>query len=519
MLAFSTSSQLGKLNLIKSWHCCVVKRSLESGFRCGSASDKECCLIIMEVRQKFPKSPLTSPDHFKSHNKKSFLGPKIKFDFKHGFTQKSLHGGKPMHRKSMDRHKPLKMLFNNDPLNLSALCNNTDGRESPETSSPVLNRSHEFEPSNIRPVDFKDPLNLNQEDNASIQKPSRKRKRRRRRNTVTSPDKEEKKDDTLSDMNDTSLFNESDTLISPIEIIKSPMLGQNIQHSITKGKHTTPCERLRSSVSETPTQSVSKQNFNEKNKKYKFGNFVHYYNSDRRDSVDTRLSCFKKEWFENKACLDIGCNTGRVTCLIGSHFLPQSILGVDIDTGLIKLAKKNIFQSPVFHRNIKRFPLSLEQTYGPIIDSKIIKRPELFNVKFSVENYVPSSPNVLEFVKPRYEMILCLNVTKWVQLNFGDDGLKWMFKKIYLQLLPGGRLLLEPQSYNSYKKKKNLTLEIRKNFDDMKLMPTDYIAYLLSNEVGFAQSERLNYSGKGKTGYDRPIYLLTKSGSQAEKKM
>lgn len=55
-------------------------------------------------------------------------------------------------------------------------------------------------------------------------------------------------------------------------------------------------------------------------------------------------------------------------------------------------------------------------------------------------------------------MILCLNVTKWVQLNFGDDGLKWMFKKIYLQLLPGGRLLLEPQSYNTYKKKKNLTV-------------------------------------------------------------
>lgn len=43
-------------------------------------------------------------------------------------------------------------------------------------------------------------------------------------------------------------------------------------------------------------------------------------------------------------------------------------------------------------------------------------------------------------------------------------------------------------------------MEIRKNFDDMKLMPTDYIAYLLSNEVGFAQSERLNYSGKGNTG-------------------
>jgi 7SK snRNA methylphosphate capping enzyme len=43
-------------------------------------------------------------------------------------------------------------------------------------------------------------------------------------------------------------------------------------------------------------------------------------------------------------------------------------------------------------------------------------------------------------------------------LNWGDDGIKRFFKKIYLNLHPGGHLLLEPQSWASYKKKAKLTV-------------------------------------------------------------
>ena len=61
-------------------------------------------------------------------------------------------------------------------------------------------------------------------------------------------------------------------------------------------------------------------------------------------------------------------------------------------------------------------------------------------------------------IEPKYDFIMCLSVTKWIQLNWGDAGVKNLFKRIFLSLHPGGKLLLEPQPWKSYKKKKNLTV-------------------------------------------------------------
>lgn len=76
------------------------------------------------------------------------------------------------------------------------------------------------------------------------------------------------------------------------------------------------------------------------------------------------------------------------------------------------------------------------------------------------ENYVPSSSDVLSKQRPMYDMILCLSLSKWIHLNWGDEGLKLMFKRIFMNLHPGGRLILEPQPFSSYKKKRNLTVSV-----------------------------------------------------------
>ena len=48
------------------------------------------------------------------------------------------------------------------------------------------------------------------------------------------------------------------------------------------------------------------------------------------------------DWFHGKDVLDIGCNVGHMTLAVGKTFQPRSILGVDIDDSLIKMARKNV---------------------------------------------------------------------------------------------------------------------------------------------------------------------------------
>jgi len=73
-------------------------------------------------------------------------------------------------------------------------------------------------------------------------------------------------------------------------------------------------------------------------------------------------------------------------------------------------------------------------------------------------DYVPQSEGELEQQCEEYDVILGLRITKWIQLNYGDVGLKQSFRRMYKQLRPGGSLLLEMQPWKSYRKKKKLTV-------------------------------------------------------------
>jgi len=112
-------------------------------------------------------------------------------------------------------------------------------------------------------------------------------------------------------------------------------------------------------------------------------------------------------------------------------------------------------------------------------------------------------------------VILCLSVTKWIHLNYGDDGIKFLFKRIFKQLRHNGILILESQPFNGYKKRSKLSSEILQNYKSIVLKPEQFEAYLLSDEIGFADSwcmtdsEILKNSTLPK-GFHRPLQVFTK---------
>uniref|UniRef100_A0AAV2J7Y7 RNA methyltransferase n=1 Tax=Knipowitschia caucasica TaxID=637954 RepID=A0AAV2J7Y7_KNICA len=166
------------------------------------------------------------------------------------------------------------------------------------------------------------------------------------------------------------------------------------------------------------------------------------------------------------------------------------------------------------HRN-RHHGVSLRISRGPIAAPPLTEvttpQPGHFpsNVSFVKANYVLEKDHLLVTQRPEYDVILCLSVTKWVHLNWGDDGLKRLFKRAYRHLRPGGIFILEPQPWESYGRKKKLTDVTYRNYRNISLKPEQFTSYL-TNEVGFTSYQYLGAPKTAVKGFQRPIYLFNK---------
>ncbi|XP_063873836.1 7SK snRNA methylphosphate capping enzyme-like isoform X3 [Scylla paramamosain] len=261
------------------------------------------------------------------------------------------------------------------------------------------------------------------------------------------------------------------------------------------------------------------RSYNPKSELFQFGNYNKYYGYRNPDQTpDVRLEYLKREWFDGCDVLDIGCNIGHVTLTVARDFNPKRVVGIDIDKKLVNIAQKNIkHYLRKGDAEEANFPKSMRLLYGPLRPPVQADGFRSFphNVKFVHGNYVLESDELLETVRPEFDLVLCLSITKWIHLNWGDAGLKRFFRRIFYNLRPGGRLVLEPQAWPSYNKRRKLTKRIFDNYKSICLFPDKFNDFLL-HEVGFSTSEKLVTPNHTARGFQRPIIIYTKAGGSTK---
>lgn len=261
------------------------------------------------------------------------------------------------------------------------------------------------------------------------------------------------------------------------------------------------------------------RSYNPKSELFQFGNYNKYYGYRNPDQTpDVRLEYLKREWFDGRDVLDIGCNIGHVTLTVARDFNPKRVVGIDIDKKLVNIAQKNIkHYLRKGDAEEANFPKSMRLLYGPLRPPVQADGFRSFphNVKFVHGNYVLESDELLETVRPEFDLVLCLSITKWIHLNWGDAGLKRFFRRIFYNLRPGGRLVLEPQAWPSYNKRRKLTKRIFDNYKSICLFPDKFNDFLL-HEVGFSTSEKLVTPHHTARGFQRPIIIYTKAGGSTK---
>ncbi|XP_037949380.1 probable RNA methyltransferase CG1239 [Teleopsis dalmanni] len=259
---------------------------------------------------------------------------------------------------------------------------------------------------------------------------------------------------------------------------------------------------LNALVSKSPKKRLEISNtknvaYKDANKKFIYGNYTNYYGYRNNATFDRRLAVFQNDshLFTNKTVLDIGCNSGFITTKVAELFNVKSIVGLDIDRSLINKAIKNIVK---------------KKNYAGTKQNAVKRQDFPFNVHFLHGNYVLRDDILLEIEKQQFDVILCLSVTKWIQLNFGDAGLKQAFRRMFLQLHSGGKLILEAQTFKNYAKRQSLSEEIASNYKSIKFFPKQFTDYLLSEEVGFNYMELMGVPDDCTAGFKRPIQIFTK---------
>ncbi|RZC92109.1 hypothetical protein C5167_027999 [Papaver somniferum] len=254
-----------------------------------------------------------------------------------------------------------------------------------------------------------------------------------------------------------------------------------------------------------------------------FGNYRHYYGYRvcKDMKADPRLMVLKKEWFEDKDCLDIGCNQGLITIEMAKTFHCRSILGVDIDASLIESAYWNLKKVDKMESAGCPSPDISEPEHSE--RTRDLERRDAVSSEEGKRDHPKSLLDIVSFQNkilliifintPMMRSMMPFSVTKWIHLNWGDKGLITSFRNIWRLLRPGGILVLEPQPWKSYKSNYLVSETATLNYHSIVFHPCCFQEILL-DKIGFRTVESCTSSLPGSaTGFNRPLFAFGNSTS------
>lgn len=177
----------------------------------------------------------------------------------------------------------------------------------------------------------------------------------------------------------------------------------------------------------------------------------------------------------------------QVAWEVYQQFHPARVLGIDIDPELISTARTKL--------------------------SHACRRDGVDHMKavaFESRDFVGGSDNEdAEGETRQFDVITCLSVAKHIHLQGGDAALLRLFRRVHRLLRPGGRFILEPQPWRSYRKRKHASAESARHYSTIRLRPP--FSEALLGEVGFERMEALGVPPDAAAGYQRPLFCFLKT--------
>ncbi|KJE93699.1 mepce protein [Capsaspora owczarzaki ATCC 30864] len=290
---------------------------------------------------------------------------------------------------------------------------------------------------------------------------------------------------------------------------------------------------------------------------FPYGNYREYYGyRTPHHTQDPRLQAIPTDCLAGKAVLDIGCNSGLLSLELVRRTRPSRFVGVDIDEKLIAAAIRHrewlkstaalsvVPSTQTAQTSARRpvnFPISLAMSHGALTGKlhdmlQTLKHkqqhstgrhrksaaheqetnplaaveldPIFDSVEFYPGNVVDDQGQLPMLAANRFDTVLCLSVTKWIHLNWGDEGLRDLFARICTWLRPQGVLILEPQPWKSYHKASKTSDAAKNHYQTIQLRPEDFPSLL--EQAGFTVTVLAQPDSPAGQGFARTLYSCRK---------